>query len=89
MYDTSSGCYHLVVQRGQLYSSFLYDGDQVMSGTLCNLFVYKRELDLLFGSLEFEIKGIRMAKAAKRLNAILDYMRKVKSSMSMVFDLVF
>ncbi|XP_019863504.1 PREDICTED: uncharacterized protein LOC109592511, partial [Amphimedon queenslandica] len=58
MYDTSSGCYHLVVQHGQHYSSFLYDGDQVMSGTLCNLFVYKRELDLLFGSLQSEIKGI-------------------------------
>ena len=26
----------------------------------------------------------RMAKATKRLNAILDYMKKVKSSMSMV-----
>ena len=26
-------CYHLVVQPGQHYSSFLYDGDQVMSGT--------------------------------------------------------
>ena len=26
----------------------------------------------------------RMAKTAKRLNAILDYMRKVKSSISMV-----
>ena len=31
----------------------------------------------------------RMAKAAKRLNAILDYMKKVKSSISMVFGLVF
>ena len=31
----------------------------------------------------------RMAKAAKRLNTILDYMRKVKSSISMVFGLVF
>ena len=27
----------------------------------------------------------RMAKTAKRLNAILDYMKKVKSSISMVF----
>ena len=30
-----------------------------------------------------------MAKVAKRLNAILDYMKKVKSSISMVFGLVF
>ena len=32
---------------------------------------------------------VRMAKTAKRLNAILDYMKKVKSSISMVFGLVF
>ena len=31
----------------------------------------------------------RMAKTAKRLNAILDYMKKVKSSISIVFGLVF
>ena len=30
-----------------------------------------------------------MAKTAKRLNSILDYMKKVKSSISMVFGLVF
>ena len=30
----------------------------------------------------------RMAKTVKRLNAILNYVRKVKSSISMVFGLV-
>ena len=38
--------------------------------------------------MNYEI-NYRMAKAAKRLNAILDYMKKVKSSISMVFGLVF
>ena len=36
-----------------------------------------------------ERDNYRMAKAAKRLNAILDYMKRVKSSISMVFGLVF
>ena len=31
----------------------------------------------------------RMAKAAKQLNAILDYIKKVESTISMVSDLVF
>ena len=38
---------------------------------------------------EYGQNNCRMAKTTKWLNAILDYMKKVKSSISMVFGLVF
>ena len=56
---------------------------QLINYSLCNHEHYGLAINV---SLAY---NYRMAKTAKRLNAILDYMRKVKSSISMVFGLVF
>ena len=55
------------------------------------MLIERMEYDTTFVTVSLIIirNNYRMAKAAKRLNAILDYMRKVKSSISMVFGLVF
>ena len=55
------------------------------------MLIERMEYDTTFVTVSLIIvrNNYRMAKAAKQLNAILDYMRKVKSSISMVFGLVF